>query len=208
MIRNNSISIIFALLIISCGANSSKITQSHDLVDYNKNYQFFTKIEMDELLQLDSLFYSYLNPKGLDIDSIYNDFLYMLISEANEYIMPSCEMTTLVNISKLHCKDYLSKSTFDKIFTQSEGRRGIERIHFQYDEINASGQWIKLLDSYATTDTTLTGYINSSKEMGTFPPFFVFENYHQYLDFNNQIHRLFVIMHILNRISMWPYSDC
>jgi hypothetical protein len=208
MIRNNSISIIFALLIISCGLNPSKITQSDDLANYNKDYQFFTKTEMDELLQLDSLFNSHLNPKGLDIDSIYNDFLFMMISEANEKNMPSCEMTTLVSLSKLNCKDYLSKSTVDKIFTRSDGFRGVDKVHFQYDEINPSGHWIKFLDSYATKDTILIGYINSSKEIGTFPPFFVFEDYDQFLDFDNQIHRLIVIMHILNRISMWPYSDC
>jgi hypothetical protein len=207
MIRINTISIVF-LLIISCGPNPTKNTQSQNLIDYNKDYQFFTKTEIDELLLLDSLFNSYLNPNGLDIDSTYNDFLFKLISEANKNTIPSCEMTTLVNISKLNCKDYLSKSTFDKIFIQSDGHRGIERNHYQYDEINANGQWIKLLDSYATEDTILIDYIDLSKETGTFPPFYFFENYEQFLDLNNQIHRLIVIMHILNRISMWPYSDC
>lgn len=79
----------------------------------------------------------------------------------------------------------------------------------EFNDVNVSGKWIKFLKYYGTIDPTWKDYSDGMEDYGGHPMFMsTLTNYSTMLNFNNQMDRLVVLIHLLGQTSIWTYTEC
>lgn len=211
IIMEKKLIIILLAILIDNSIVFSQVENSFDLTSIDSIYSFFKPRELKDLLTIENIFTSHVLNNKSDIDSAYKDYLEKLLAQIDSHGYFSCEDTILVDFAKLDLKSKIELSTYHKIFmpnvSRSQTSTGFKTSY--YDEINIQGDWVDLLTYYSKSDTIWKSYINGMLECGTFPYFRdTLEGYCKYLDFNNQMHRLIVLIHLINHSSEWNYEDC
>jgi hypothetical protein len=195
-----------------CTPIVSQESENSDLENIDSISSFFHQREIAELNKLDNYFTSSYLKDQSNIDYAYKELLQNIIKQINEdESYYTCNLTALVSLAKQDLKRKLNLMTFSKIF-----RPNLTRYYFDsdtlfvyFDEINVSGKYVDFLSYCAKKDTLLIGYVDTIKETGDFPMFLdCLEIYVDKFDFNNQVHRLIVLIHLMSQSSQWTYEDC
>ena len=207
----NKLLIFFFVILIDKPTVFSQIENSFELTNIDSIYNFFDLKEVDDLLTIEKCFTSHVIANSSDVDSAFKDYLKKLISEIDSSGYYSCEISLLVDFVNLDLKSKIDLRTYHEIFTPNVLRRNTRQglKDFYYDGINIQGDWVDLLKYYSRSDTIWKDYCIGMLESGTFPHFRdTLEGYCRYLDFDNQMHRLIVLIHFINHSSMWDYEEC
>jgi hypothetical protein len=208
----NKLILTIAISVISINLGLSQDNKYYDLKSIDSISYFFHARELDDLYALDNYFIDFVIKEQNDIDKAYKDYLKQLIQQiekSGEYY--SCDNTMLVDLAKMDLKSKISLITYGKIFNPHLDRyyTDSDTISVYWDNINVKGKWMKFLSYYSKTDTIWKGYVEGIENSGTFPMFLdTLDSYVKMLDFNNQTHRLIVLIHLMGQSSMWTYEDC
>mgnify|MGYP003563691182 CR=1 FL=1 len=209
---NKSSFLVIMISVINLTLGLSQESKFYDLRRIDSISSFFHQREIEELIALDNYFISTILKDTVNVDIAYKEYLQSLINKINEVeTFNSCELTELVVLAKQDLKRKLGPLTYTRIFRPDLARYYLESdtLFVYYDEINTCGKYIDFLSYYAKTDTLFKGYVETIKLTGDFPMFLdCLEIYVEKLDFDNQIHRLIVLFHLMSRSSLWIYDDC
>jgi hypothetical protein len=183
------------------------ITFSQDLRDLDSIARFFNDNEIEKLIQLDDKFTNFVLQGDSDTIVGYNKFLHDLILDLEKYGYYSNNVKSLVDFSDLKLEAELKgTSLYDKIFYDGDQQIGAggNLVKSTFCAINFDGVWIEFIQYNQSIDKLdiWTDYVDFLESTGTFPNFLeTLPFYIDLLDFNNQIHRLVVLIHFINHTS-------
>ena len=184
-------------------------TFSQGLRECDSISKFFNEEEINFLEKLDKEFIFFVIQEKKDTNRAFDKYISTVLKEFSKQGDYAKGTKGLVEFYKLNLLTELKESSaYEKIFWDSEVKFGIgdDQIISMCSGLQTNGGFVSFLEYYKSINELRfwSEYINAIQEMGTYTHFIdTLGAYKEYLDFNNQVHRLVLMMHIINHTSIY-----